>query len=59
MLFEVGILYAGYIGFRFFENHQQQNGSKKPKLLQPVSQEKLIKKQVEQKHNHYLKVSGG
>jgi len=67
MLFEVGILFAGYVGFRLFENHQSKILKKpitikikKPKSLQleSVPQEKVIKKQVEKTHNHYLKVSG-
>jgi len=57
MLFEVGVLLVGYVGFRFFENQQQKNGTKKPQQLQQISQEKVIKNQVEKKHNHYLKVS--
>ncbi len=30
MLFEVGILFIGYVGVRLFENNQPQNVSKKP-----------------------------
>jgi heavy metal translocating P-type ATPase len=64
MLFEVSILFAGYIGFRLFENNQPKGSKKtitlkKSQSLQPKSlpQEKVIKNPLEKTHNHYLQVS--